>query len=186
MRALRLAAVGGEAGVGFGQRRLPRGVAVDLALGRGMTFARAVGLALGGAPGVARRSLRGRGRLEFGFGGFEGLPLGAGVDAGLLQLVLDVDETGALGETPRRAGRRVRGRDESVPAPDVAFQRHQPLPGLELRHQRRAAFARDDADLRQAPLKLDRGLDMGGERLDALRQRRIALGDAGIGPAHRR
>ena len=151
-----------------------------------MTFARGVGLALGGAPGVARRRLGSRGRLELGFGGLERLPLGAGVDAGLLQLVLDVDQPRALGKPPRRAGRRVRRRDKSVPAPDVAFQRHQPLAGLELRHQLRAALSRDDADLRQTARQLDRRLDMRGERLDALRQRGIALGHAGIGPAHRR
>ena len=185
-RALGLAAVGRETGVGFGQRRLARGVAVDLALGRGMTFARAIGFALGGAPCIARRSLAGGSRPEFGLGGLERLPLGAGVDAGLLQFVLDVDETGALGEPPCRAGRRMGGGDEAIPAPDVAFQRHQPLAGLEPRHQRRASFARDDADLRQAARQFGGRFDMRRERLDALRQRGIALGHAGIGPAHRR
>ena len=57
MRGMGLGTVGVEAAVGFGQRRLPRGVAIDLALGVGMAFARGVGLALGGAPCVARRTL---------------------------------------------------------------------------------------------------------------------------------
>ena len=186
MRGLGLGAVGIEAAVGFGQRRLPRGVAIDLALGSGMALARGVGLALGGAPGVARRSLGGGCGLQLGLGGFQRLPLGGGIDAGLLQFVFDIDQPRALGETPRRAGRRMRRGDKSVPAPDVAFQRHQPLAGLELRHQLRAALFGDDADLRETPRQFRRRLDMGGERLDALGQRGIALGDAGIGPAHRR
>ena len=60
MRGLGLGAVGGEAAVGFGQRRFARGVAVDLALGRGMAFARGIGLALRGAPGFARGRSRPR------------------------------------------------------------------------------------------------------------------------------
>ena len=59
MRGLGLGAVGVEAAVRFGQRRFSRGVAVDLALGRGMAFARGIGLALRGAPGFARGALGG-------------------------------------------------------------------------------------------------------------------------------
>ncbi len=62
--AVGLAAVGGEAAVGFGQRRFPRGMAIDLAFGRGVAFARGVGLALGRAPGIARRSSPRRMRLS--------------------------------------------------------------------------------------------------------------------------
>ena len=58
MRGLGLGAVGIEAGMRFGQRRFSRGVAVDFALGRGMAFARGIGLALGVAPGFARGALR--------------------------------------------------------------------------------------------------------------------------------
>ena len=68
MRALGLGAVGGEAAVRLGQRRLPRGMAVDLALGRGMTFARGIGLALRGAPGIARGGFRSGRGLQFGLG----------------------------------------------------------------------------------------------------------------------
>ena len=187
MRGLGLGAVGGEAAVRFGQRRAARGMAVDLALGRGMALARGIGLALGGAPGFARGGFGGRGRLQFGFGGFQRLPLGGGIEARLLQFVLDIDEARALGETPRRTGRGMGGRDKAVPAPDVAFQRHQPLAGLELRHQFGAAILGHDADLRQTARQLRRGLDMVGERV-----RRPSgnagspSGDAGIGPAHRR
>ncbi len=56
MRGLGLGTVGVEAAMGFGQRRLARGVAIDLALGSGVALARGVGLALGGAPCIARRT----------------------------------------------------------------------------------------------------------------------------------
>ena len=58
MRAKGFGEIGVETVVSFRQRRLPRGVAADLALGRGMAFARGVVLALGGAPGIARGNLR--------------------------------------------------------------------------------------------------------------------------------
>ena len=94
MRGFRLGAVGIEAAVRFRQRRLPCGVAVDLALGGGMTFARGIGLALRGAPGFACGAFR-RGRgLQLGFGGFQRLALGRRVDAGLFELVLDIDQAG--------------------------------------------------------------------------------------------
>ena len=171
MRGFGLAAIGGEAGMGFGQRRFARGVAVDLALGRGMAFARGIGLALRGTPGLAGGGLGGGGRLQFGLGVFQRLPLGGGVGAGLLQLVFDIDQARTFGETPCGAGRRVGGGDKTVPAPDVAFQRHQPLAGLQLRHQFRAALLRHDADLRETARQFGRRLDMGGERL---RRRRAA------------
>ncbi len=186
MRAMGLGAVGIEAAVSFCQRRLSRGVAIDLALGIGMTFARGIGLALCCAPRIARGSFRGGSGLQLGLGGFQRLSLGAGIDTGLLKLVFDVDQSRALGETPRRTGRCVGGGDESIPAPDVAFRRHQPLAGLQLRHQLRAALLGDDADLREATRQLDGRIDMRRECLDAVGQGRIAFGDAGIGPAHRR
>ncbi len=170
----------------LGQRGFARRVAVDLALGYGMTLARGIGLALRRAPGLARGTLGRGGRLEIGFRGLHGLTPGAGLGAGLLQLILDVDQPRPLGEPACRAGRGVGGGDKAVPAPDVAFQRDQPLAGPELRHQFRAALLRHHADLRQAAGEFDRRLDMRGERLDTFRQRRIALGDAGVGPAHRR
>ena len=108
----------------------------------GMALARGIGLALRGTPGLAGGGLGGGRRLQFGLGVFQRLPLGGGVGAGLLQLVFDIDQARAFGETPRGAGRRMRGGDKTVPAPDVAFQRHQPLAGLQLRHQFRAALLR--------------------------------------------
>ena len=47
------------------------------------------------------------------------------------QFAVDLGKAAALREPPRRAGRRVRRRDEAVPAPQVAFARDQPLAGLE-------------------------------------------------------
>ena len=173
MRGFGLAAIGGEAGVGFGQRGFARGVAIDLALGCGMAFARGIGLALRGTPGLAGGGLGGGRRLQLGLGVFQRLPLGGGIGAGLLQFVFDIDQPRAFGEPPRGAGRRVGGRDKTVPAPDVAFQRHQPLAGLQLRHQFRAALLGHDADLRETARQFGRRLDMGGERFDAIGQRRI-------------
>ena len=186
MRGFGLAAIGGETGVGFGQRRFTRGVAIDLALGCGMAFARGIGLALRGTPGLAGGGLGGGRRLQFSLGVFQRLPLGGRVGAGLLQFVFDIDKSCAFGETPCGAGRGVGGRDKTVPAPDVAFQRHQPLAGLQLRHQFRAALLRHDADLRETSRQFGRRLDMGGEGFDALGQRRIVEARAGIGPAQRR
>ena len=172
MRAIGLGAVGVEAAVRFGQRRFPRGVAIDLALGSGMTFARGIGLALRGTPRIARGGLGGGCGLQFGFGGFQRLTLGGGVDAGLLKFVFDIDQPRALGQTPRRAGRRVGGGDKAVPAPDVAFRRHQPLAGFQLRHQLRAALLGDDADLREAARQFGGRIDMRRERFDARRAKR--------------
>src|SRR6185437_4841996 len=85
-----------------------------------------------------------------------------------------------------RACRRMRGRNEAVPSPDVTFGRYQPLAGLELRHQFRAAFPGYDADLLQAAGQFRRRLHTGGQRLDAGRQRGIVEIGAGHRPAHRR
>ena len=60
------------------------------------------------------------------------------------------------------------GGDKTIPAPDVAFGRDQPLAGLELRDQLRTALARHHADLRQAAGELSRRLHVVGERHDAL------------------
>ena len=172
--------------MGLGQRRFARCVAIDFTLGIGVPLARGIDLAARGTQRIARGSFCGGCGLQLGFGGFQRLTPGRGIDAGLFKLGLDIDQPRPLGEPPRRAGRRMRRGDKSIPAPDVAFGRHQPLAGFQLRHQRRAALLGDDADLRQAPRQFDRRVDVGGERFDAFGQRRIAFGDAGIGPAHRR
>src|SRR6476660_6524033 len=132
MRGVGFGTVGVKAAMSFGQRRLARGVAIDLALGISVAFPCGVGLALRGAPGFPGGSFGSGCGLQLGFGGFKGLALGGGIDAGLLKLVFNVNEARTLRETPRRAGRGVGGSDKTIPAPDVAFERYQPLAGLEL------------------------------------------------------
>jgi hypothetical protein len=100
--------------------------------------------------------------------------------------MLDIDQARPLGEPARGAGRGVSRGNKTVPAPDVALQRHQSLAGLQLRHQLRATLLGDHADLGEAARQFRRRLHMVGKRFDAFGQRRVALGDADIGPAHRR
>ena len=186
-------AVAGQAVVGFGQRGAARRVAVDLALGAGMTFARGVGLALRRAPGVARLAL-GRGGCGDGLTGggdrllgrLQRLPPLGHFRARALDLALDIGKTRALGEAARRAGRGVGRGHEAVPAPDVAFQRYQPLAGLEMCDQFRAALFGDDSDLGQTPRQFGRRVHVGGKSFDALGQRRVFGRHARTGPAHRR
>ena len=59
--------------------------------------------------------------------------------------------------------------DETVPTPEIAFARHQPLTGLQLRNELRATLAADDADLRQTPRQFRWSHHMLGQRLDACR-----------------
>jgi hypothetical protein len=145
-------------------------VAIDLALGIGVAFAGGVGLALCGAPCIARRSLGSGGDFQLGFGGLQRLTLGGGLGAGLLEFALDIDQPRPLGKTPRRPGGRMRRGDKAVPAPDVAFQRHQPLAGLQLRYQFGTTFPANDADLREAARQFGRGIDNGSQRLDTVGQ----------------
>src|SRR5260370_38756129 len=112
--------------MGLSQRRLARGVAIDLALGISVAFPRGVGLALRLAPGFSGGSFGSGCGLQLGFGGFQGLTLGGGIGAGLLKLVFNVNEAGALGETPRRTGRGGGGGDITIPSPGVAFRPNQP------------------------------------------------------------
>ncbi len=82
-----------------------------------------------------------------------------------LQLRLDVGEPVLAGEAPAGAGRRIGGDRKSVPAPEVAVARDQPLAGLEHRRQARGVRALDHADLREASRQLLRRLDVPAERL---------------------
>ncbi|CEG08927.1 hypothetical protein BN961_02347 [Afipia felis] len=100
--------------------------------------------------------------------------------------MFNVGKTRAFGETPRRAGRRMGARDETVPAPQIAFGGDKPLAGLQAAHQFCAPLAADDADLRETPRQFRRRVDVGRERLDAVRQRRIVRHHAEVRPAQRR
>jgi hypothetical protein len=74
---------------------------------------------------------------------------------------------------------------ESVPAPEIAFRRYQPLAGLEHRNKLRALGAIDDADLCEAARQFRRCLDVLRQRGNAVGQCRIGEVDRSTGPAHR-
>ena len=95
--AIGFGTVGGKAGLRFRERGAARGVAVDLALGGRMAITRGIGITLCCTGGFARGGLGGSGEFQFGLGGFQRLPLGARIDAGLFNFVLDVGETSAFG-----------------------------------------------------------------------------------------
>ena len=138
------------------------------------------------APALAGRGLRRGGGRYLGFRRGHGFLLGFELAPHRLQLRLDVGEPVLAGEAPAGAGRRIGGDRESVPAPEVAVTRDQPLAGLEHRRQARGVRALDHADLREASRQLFRRLDVPAERLHAIRQRRIGGIDGGARPAHGR
>ena len=82
---------------------------------------------------ACRRRAENRGRLARGLG-----------------FALEVAEAVLLGEPARGRGRRLRRGDEAIPAPEIAFERDQPLAGLEKPAQPLSLRAGDDADLGQA------------------------------------
>src|SRR3954471_2451754 len=123
MRALGFAAIRGEPGVRFRERRLARGVAVDLALRASVFFTRDIHLAAGSAQGFPRGGFGRGGSLYFGFGSLKRLTLGSRIAAGLFKLGLDIHEPRAFGEPPRSTRGRMRRRNKTIPAPDVAFAR---------------------------------------------------------------
>src|SRR5262249_11323531 len=96
---------------------------------------RGLGLGGGGALGLARRH-----RLLLGL---DLAPRG-------FELGFDVGEAVLAGQTAGRAGRRIGGDREAVPAPEVALARDQALAGLEHRCEARGLFALDHSDLRPA------------------------------------
>ena len=89
------------------------------------------------------------------------------------RLAQEIAEAVLFGEAPRGGGRGVGRGDEPVPAPEIAFERHQPLADLEKPAQALAFAARDNADLREAARQRGRGVGARGQRLDARRQLRI-------------
>src|SRR5258708_31757118 len=126
MRGVGFGTVGVEAAMGFGQRRLARGVAIDLALGISVAFPRGVGLALRGAPGFSGGSFGSGCGLQLGFGGFQGLTRGGGIGAGLLKLVFNINQAGAPGGTPPPTRPGGGAPDTTTPAPPPPFQRYPP------------------------------------------------------------
>src|SRR5262249_61557596 len=102
-----------------------------------------------------------------------------------VQLVIDVGEPVLAGEAPGRASRCIGGDREAVPAPQVAVTRYQPLAGFEQLVQPSGIGTVDDADLGESARKLFRRVDMAAERIDILRQGRIAGIEIGAGPVER-
>ena len=97
---------------------------------------------------------------------FDRLPRGFGLAQEIAEAVL-------FGEPPRGGGWGVRGGDEPVPTPEIAFEGHQALAGFEKPAQALAVGARDNADLREAARERRRGGRTRRQRLDARRQMRI-------------
>ena len=192
-RALRFAAGGGgfvaargQPRLRLGERRQPRGIASGLAFRRAVLVARAMGLALQFPPARARAGFGLGGGGDLGFGRFGGQTFGFDLAAHRLQLRFDIGEAVLAGEPARRAGRRVGGDRETVPAPEIAVARDQPLAGLEQFRQLRRVGAFDHADLGEPPRQFRRRRDVASERLGAVRQDRIGGIDVGAGPAHGR
>ena len=187
VRGIGFREAGGEACLCFSKGGAASGDAVDLALGFGMTVTRRVRFALQFAPTIAgvRFRLGGCGDLRLRRCG----RLTACLDlaAGDLQLGFDVEQSIALFEPAGGSGRRMCGNGESIPAPQIAVARDEPLAGLEQLGKTRAVVARDHADLGEPARQFSRGAsDMRGERFDALRQCRIGRIRLAPRPMHRR
>ena len=151
-----------------------------------MLLARGIGHVLGLAPARARLDFRGRCSGKRRFGRFDDALLAFDLAARGLNLALDRLQPAALGEPARRAGRRMGGDGEAVPAPEVALARYQPLAGLEQRRKARSVAALDDADLGETARKFRRRRHKASQRLDAVRQGWIGRIERRARPAHRR
>ena len=127
----------------------------------------------GGLPRRAGRACRrraeNRGRLARGLG-----------------FALEVAETILLGEAARGRGGRFGRGDEAIPTPEIAFERDQPLAGLEKPAEPLSLRAGDDADLSQAAGKRGRRRNARGERVSARRQMRVLAGGSDQRPMRRR
>ena len=170
----RFVARGFGAGGGFLDRREPGQRLGALALEFGERRAGAVrsgaGLARALPPfalGCGGVSQRRGGALRLAPHDFDRLARGFGLAHEIAEAVL-------FGETTRGGGRRVGRGDETVPAPEIAFERHQPLADFEKPAQALAFAARHDADLREAARERGRGGRARSQRLDARRQHWIS------------
>ncbi len=167
------------------ERRNARRIAANLPLGGGVLLARGIGRVLGLAPAGARLRFSRDGGAERRFGGLDDTAFAFDLGAGGRKLAFDRQKPAAFGEPPRRAGRGMGGDGKTVPAPEIAFARHQPLPRLEHRGQARSFGAVDHADLGEAALEFGRRFDIFRQRHDAVRQMRIGRIERRAGPVHR-
>ncbi len=131
-------------------------------------------------------SFRTAGGIERRLRGFQRAAPHVDFGAGHRQLAFDFGKAAALRQPPRRAGLRVSRGDKTVPAPQIAVARHQPLAGLQRARETRARFAVDEADLRQPARQLRRGLHIARQRLDARRQGGVARIGSDRVPVHGR
>ena len=151
-----------------------------------MAFARGVGQALRLAP---VRACFGFGRgsgCHRRFRRFNSTALVFDIETRGSQFAFDRLQATALGKPPRCAGRRMRRDDKTVPAPQIALVRDEPLAGLEHAGKPRAVGALDDADLGEAARQFGGRFDVLRKRDDAFRQGRIGRVGTDAGPAHRR
>src|SRR6185295_11837327 len=86
------------------------------------------------------------------------------------QFSIDLGKSAALREAPGGTRWRVRGGNESIPAPEIAFGRHQALACLQSCSKPDAGVAFDHPDLREPARKLCRCLDVAGQGLDTIRK----------------
>ena len=148
--------------------------------------ARAFELRQGVAGGIRRRPRGADPPTPFRFrrGGFSGRAGGARrFDAQRgrrltrrLGFPLEVAESILFHQATGGRSRRFGGGDEAVPAPQIAFERHEPLPGFELLGEPLALHASDHADLRQAPGERGRRGNAACKRIGSGRQRWILVG----------
>src|SRR4029077_2718241 len=90
------------------------------------------------------------------------------------QFSIDLDKSAALREAPGGTCWRVRGGNESIPAPEIAFGRYQSLARLKSCSKSGAGVAFDHPDLREPARKLCRRLDVAGQGFDTIRKGGVA------------
>ena len=142
------------------ERRNARRIAADLPLGGGVLLARRIGRVLGLAPAVARLRFGCDGGGERRFGSLDDTAFAFDLGARGRKFAFDRLQPAAFGEPARRAGRRMGGDGKTVPAPEIAFARNQPLAWLEHRGQARSFGALDHADLGEPALEFGRCFDI--------------------------
>ena len=125
----------------------------EIAFGGGMALARFIGGTLQLAPAVARFGLGSIGGGHFLLGLGHDLALGFGMRTRGIELSLDFCQAIAFGEAARRAGGGIGCDCKSVPAPQIALARHQPLAGLQQRHEAIGLGPFHEPDLAQAAIQ---------------------------------
>ena len=170
-----------EAEESFFEPREPRGGRGLVLFGRCLFRARRFDIAYRGLVRLSCRVFRGGrgsksrlGQLRIGFQGVGNAARGFCLDR-------EIAETVFFGETPRSGSRGFGGLRETVPAPQIAFLRDQPLAWFQQHPQGGSFGPRDNADLVQPPRERSWRRDEPCERFDARRQSRVVR-SIGLGP----